>query len=424
MIELFKLTFDLSYFFTLVGFYYACFTGRLPMTGFLLLTGMIAADIVLRRFERLPKPVRSIAFLIPLAVVFTDTPVPDVVFLLFPYVYLAVSMWTDRVETDRMSFAHESRLFMKILPVIALGFFVPDSAVPALSAAVPYIIIMLYSMIWLLRFLRTPESKKKTQILAALSFAAFTLLCTVGRLPELLVKGFELLYEYVIGPGLALFATGFGYIVYGIGWIIKKLFVPSGMGQEVEMQEAESAADGAGIIEETVTGSMLGEILAVIGKVLLVIVVIAAVCYLLYKLLGKRRAKREEGGYTEEQGVTESEAPRRRGLPRFRPFNPREAIRYDYARFLKEAGKRGVEIGKGTTTQETVTLAAHDFPEEALAELRELYVLARYAPNEEISREEASRSAAAYRRLKSSRRTKEEEVSAGAVPEDIEGDWE
>ena len=418
MIELFKLMFDLSYFFTLVGFFYACFTGSLPMTGFLLLAGMIAADILLRRFERLPKPVRSVVFLIPFAVFFTGTPVHDIVFLAFPYFYLAASMWTGRVEADRISFAHETRILMRILPVIFLGFFSPKSAVPALTAAVPYIIIMLYSMIWLLRFLRTPEARKKTQILAASGFAAFTLLCTVGRLPELLAKGFALLYEYVIGPGFALFATGFGYIAYGLGWLIKTLFLPSGMGSEIEMQEAESAAEGTGIIEN-VEPSNIGQILAVIGKVILALLVVAAVCYLLYKLLGRRRTRHEEGGYTEEQGEAGSEAPRRRTLPRFRPFHPREAIRYDYARFLREAGRRGVEIGRGSTTQEIMRLSAHDFPEEALATLRELYVLARYAPNEEITREDASRSAAAYKQLKSSRHNRDD--SAPDVPA---GEWE
>ncbi|MBO4289680.1 MAG: DUF4129 domain-containing protein [Lachnospiraceae bacterium] len=402
MIELFKLMFDLSYFYTLAGFFYALFSGHVSMTCYLILAGMIAADMLLRRFEGLPKAVRLLPLLIPFTVFFTGTGIADIVFMFFPSVYLGVSMATDRVFTDRIDFANESRLLLRILPVMILGFFSGKKAVTALEAIVPYAIIYLYAMIWLLRYLRNPEVKTRTQVLSAAGFAGFTLLCTLGRLPELLVKGLGLLYEYVIVPALTLFATGFGYLMMGIGWLIKTIFLPGGLNPVDQAFESEAAETGSTM--EYVERDGIGlEFLVWIGRILVVLLILAAIYFLLRYLMGKRRAAKEEAGYTEEKGTAEGGAPRHSPLPRFRPFHPREAIRYDYARFLKEAAKQGMEFSKGATTLEIADRSAKIFPREAVEELRELYVLARYAPDEVITREEAARSAAAFRTVKHNR---------------------
>ncbi len=399
MIELFKLMFDVSYFYTLAGFFYALFAGHVSMLCFLLLAGMIVADVLLRRFERLPKIIRMLPLLIPFAVFFTDTKIADIVFMAFPAVYLGASMVTDRVHTDRTDFSNESRLLIKILPVMVLGFFSGKTAFAALEAIVPYVILFLYSMIWLLRFLRSTDAKPKNQILAAVVFVGFTLLCTIGRLPELLVRGLELLYQYVIGPGLTAFAVAFGYVMSGIGWLIKLIFLPGGLNpidQPVETQAPETG----GAIEYAERDGIGLEFLVWIGRILLVLLILAAIWFLFRYLLGKRRAAKAEPGYTEACGIAEGGPPKHSVRPRFRPLHPREAIRYDYARFLKEAARRGLEFGKGATTLEIAQRSAKDFPIEAVMELRELYVVARYAPDEAVTREEASKSASLYRYLK------------------------
>ena len=402
MIELFKLMFDLSYFYTLAGFFYALFAGHVSMLCFLLLAGMIVADVLMRRFTRLPKIIRLWPLLIPFAVLFTDTKIADMVFMLFPAAYLAVSMITDRVSTDRMDFSNESRILIRILPVMILGFFSGKTAFTALEAIVPYVIIFLYSMIWLLRFLRDPEAKVRTQILSSICFVGVTLLCTVGRLPELIVKGLELLYEHVISRLLTWFAVGFGYLMMGIGWLIKTLFLPNGVDPIEETVESQ-AAETAEAMEYVERDGLGLEFLVWIGRILLVLLILAAVFFFFRWILGKRRAAQEEKGYTEERGTAAGGPPRHNALPRFRPFHPREAIRYDYARFLKEAAKRGLEFGKGATTLEIAERSTREFPQEAVMELRDLYVLARYAPDEAITREDAARSASAYRTLKHNR---------------------
>lgn len=409
MIELFKLMFDLSYFYTLAGFFYALFAEHVSMLCFLLLAGTVAADVLLRHFERLPKAVRLLPVLIPFAVFFTDTSVPDMVFMFFPAAYLIVSIVTDRVFTDRLSFAHESRILLRIMPVMALGFFGGKQAFTALEAVVPYVIIWLYSMIWLLRILRNPEVKTRTQVISALSFAVFTLLCTVGRLPELLVKGIELLYEYVISPLLVIFATAFGYLMTGIGWLIKSIFLPGGV-NPIEEPVSTEVAESGGAIEYAERDGIGLEFLVWIGRILLVLLILAAIFFFFKWILGKRRAAQDEGGYTEEKGIASDGPPKHSVLPRFRPFHPREAIRYDYARFLKEASKRGVEFGKGATTLEIAEQSSHDFPPDTLMEFRDLYVLARYAQKENITREEASRSAALFKQLKHNRTSEPEKV--------------
>ena len=412
MIELFKLMFDLSYFYTLAGFFYALFSGHVSMLCFLLLAAMIAADVLLRRFTRLPKVIRLLPLLIPFAVFFTDTSIADMVFMLFPALYLGVSMATDRVSTDRADFTQESRVLVRILPVMALGFFGGKTAFAAMEAIVPYVIIFLYSMIWLLRYLRDPEASARKQVLSALIFAGVTLLCTVGRLPELLVKGLELLYIHVIGPLLAFFATAFGYLMVGIGWIIKTIFLPNGVNPIEEAVESQAAETG-GTIEYAERDGIGLEFLVWIGRILLVLLILAAIFLLFRWLLGKRRAAKEEAGYTEVRGTAAGGPPKHNVLPRFRPFHPREAIRYDYARFLKEAARRGLEFGKGATTMEIAERSTKEFPPEALMELRDLYVLARYAPDESITREDAARSAAAYRTLKRNRAAGAEEIRPG-----------
>lgn len=399
MIELFKLMFDLSYFYMLAGFFYALFAGHVSMLCFLLLAAMIVADVLLRRFERLPKVIRLLPLLIPFTVFFTDTKIADIVFMFFPAVYLGVSMATDRVFTDRTDFSNESRLLIKILPVMVLGFFSGKTAFMALEAIVPYAILFLYSMIWLLRFLRNTDAKPGSQVLAAVVFVGFTLLCTIGRLPELLVKGLELLYQYVIGPGLTAFAVGFGYVMSGIGWLIKIIFLPGGVNpidQPIESQVADTG-DAIEYVERDGIGL---EFLVWIGRILLVLLILAAIYFLFRYLLGKRRAAKAEDGYTESRGIAEGGPSRHSTLPLIRPFHPREAIRYDYAKFLKEAAKRGLEFGKGATTLEIAQRSAKDFPADAVMELRDLYVVARYAPDEAITREEAARSASLYKYLK------------------------
>lgn|GEM_PF-3336998 len=421
MIELFKLMFDLSYFYTLGGFFYALFSGHVSMLCYLLLAGMILLDVLLRRFEGLPKVIRLLPLLVPFAVFFTDTGVPDIIFMAFPAIYLGVSMATDRVTTDRIDFSNESRILIRILPVMILGFFSGKKAFATLEIIVPYVIIYLYSMIWLLRYLRNPEVKPRTQILSGLAFAGFTLLCTVGRLPELLVKGAELLYEYVFVPILTIFATGFGYLMMGIGWLIKTIFLPGGLNPVDQAFETEVAETG-GTMEYVERDGIGLEFLVWIGRILLVLLILAAIFFFFKWLMGKRRAAKEEAGYTEEQSAAEGGPPRHSPLPRFRPFHPREAIRYDYARFLKEAAKRGLEFSKGSTTLDIVEKSRKEFPQEAALELRELYVLARYAPDEVITREEAARSAAAYKKLKHSRPAEEPpKIQGEQIPGETDG---
>ncbi len=410
MTEIYYLTFTLSFFYTLIGFYFCIFTKQeLPMAGFLLLIGAVAADVLLRKLQKSPRVFRVIiASAVPLAVLFFDPALSQLIFLLFPYVFFIVSIATDRVKTTLREFRRQSSICIRLLPLMALGFLTPSVGSGALVLVIPYLVVLLYSMIWLLRMLRVNNATVKSQVLSTLGFLAVTLLCTVGRLPELIGKAAGWVYENVIVYALEAVGAVLGYVMYGFGKLLSLLFTRGDALQEQKVSEGDGKIYGyEELLEEAAEPS---EFWPIFWKVLLGLAIIALLVLLLKFLLGKKKGDSDEKGYTESEGVTTEIYVKKPTMPRIRPFNAREAVRYDYARFMKEAARRGVIFTKGATSADMVRQSGNDFNEADLSELRSIYVEARYSIDGKITHSQSARSAELYRRLKSSRKAVSDET--------------
>ena len=91
-----------------------------------------------------------------------------------------------------------------------------------------------------------------------------------------------------------------------------------------------------------------------------------------------------------------SEEPKKKSAPR---LSPRSRVRQAYRDFLKQEKKRGTKLRKNCTTADILQGLSEGSDHVSAAELRELYLHARYDETREVSRSEADAARAAARQI-------------------------
>ncbi len=416
MTEYYKLLFDLSLFYTISGYYLMLTTEQAPSV-FLFLALVAASGLdSLFRARRLYHPgkygLRLLPLFLPLLALFSRPSLGQILQSLPAWLYLGWTTLSGRIDLDYSEARSHFSFGLRLLLLMIFGPLFHGRLGVTIIRTIPYLVIMLASGVCLLRMLREQRPDGLRQGLYLAAFVLICVLLTVGKAPQLLVKGFGYVYRGVIAPLIFALAIVFGVLMYGfyilLAWIVKRA-----QGQEEELQiDLESAADMLGLQEEYTTYTTnlrwLVVLLAVLGVLLLLFIL-----FLIFRrLLGERQRSDENGPWRESSITQTSDLPVKRSSGILRPRDPRLAVRYYYARFVAECRKRGISVPRGMTVTELAVHCAAAFPDADPKTLAALYLPSRYSTRTDISQEDAALAAESWRLLKRSKTAAKKRVSS------------
>ena len=396
----YKLLFDLSLYYTLTGFYLRCVSGNTPSAAcFLALTVCAAVSVYLRSRHVKSRLLRALPLLLPLAALLTRPGLISLLHCVPAWAYLAFSIMTDRTEISYNAFRHHFGFGLKCLLLLVLGPLFPTQLSQAALGTIPYLVLMLVSGVCMLRVLR---EKHGNGIRQGLYMTVFVLLCaglTLGHAPQILAKGMGYVYRGIVAPAVFLLAVALAAALY-IFYLLAKWLVAKAPGENPPLElSLQSMADAMGLESQyeiyTADLRWLKTLLTVLFAAFL-----AFLLFLLFRhLLGERSAAAPRALAPEKRSVL-SGGQVKRAPGRLRPRDPRLAVRWYYARFLEECGRRGMHMTRGMTVTEVSTLAAPLFPGADVDALAELYVPARYHLSRRVTKEEARLASEAWNALR------------------------
>lgn len=265
----------------------------------------------------------------------------------------------------------------------------------AIALAAPFIFIYVLSTVMLIRSVRHVEAGmdlrrlQGTNLRYLLALALFFLLAAMGG-KDLFIRVGRSLLSILFLPLQLLFRLidGFSTATFNPGGDRLPEFPeqpPEQVGEEVPPGEA--VGPGA------MTGGPLEKIL--------IFLLVAAVIYVLYKLIARGGKHSYRGqDYVEEReyikGKKKAPRPRPAGL-RARRGQPLEQVRYFYRKFLEKLAARQVELSGTDTSQDIEAKALAVFP-QGTQEIRQIYLPSRYGQIEGDS-DLAARMEKLYREL-------------------------
>ena len=360
MIILYKLVFDISLYIVLTGFY----------------VGMARGTIFARPMAIL---------LIPLAV------------------WIVYAGATKRLRTNYEYFYDEYHFGLRLLPLILPGFIATQRAITAFAGIVPFLVLMLGSGSCLLRMLRERSGSGLRQAGYLLFFLLLSGLLTIGRFLQHTAALISWLWMHVIGPIVYVIMMAVAYVFYFLAVILSWLFSFLQNG-DVEMPKME--------MQEYLPSELIGEMEESAGsenpflRYLLITIAAVIILFILIQILkklfgGGLLPALTDDSRDEIEMLSAAEKPVRRSF--FRPAASDDAVRYYYAKFLREYKRRGLDRTPGSTSAEIAGRSTQAFPDSDPAVLRDLYVRARYA-DMPASKDDADAAQRAWKALKSSRR--------------------
>ncbi len=310
-----------------------------------------------------------------------------VIMLTLPCIYVVFNVYRRGFTVDRLELKDQVRTSLKlvfIMPVFGLVVWWHD----ALSLyCIPYVLIFLVSMVYLLRSLRHGDT-----IVSQIKFLVMNLGAILGGLVLFVIAGSQYtldamwwlissFYQYLIMPIL----FGAAYVVVGVAfffqdfweWILTRfgIEIPPTTPTEVEIVDGGSYQDFVPVSDGP----------TVVFEGLLIILAAIVVFAIFSRLI--LRSKRTSGDVT---GVSSKRTmmsgimsrPAMMAESLFAPRNPREAIRYHYRRFLKLCKQRGVPPKVHHTSLDVKNKNDVLFGAKPLEELRDIYISARYSDAE------------------------------------------
>ena len=408
MTEFYKLIFDLSLYTTITGYFLRLTAKELPSgVLFLALCAAVALDALLRARELRRGALRFLPLLLPLLGLLSRPSLWQCVQALPAYAYLCFSFLSGRFEIYYDQFRSHYGFGLKLLLALVLGPLFPTEFGAAIVGVIPFLVLMLVCGVCLLRMLR---EQRREGLRQGLYLAAFVAICaglTLGRAPQLLLKGAGFVYQNVLAPLIFAVAIALAAVFY-VFYLITRWLVQRRQGSSEELNiNLQGAAEMLGLEEEyeqyAADLRWLKALIIAVGIALLVFFLLL----LFRRLLGSRGATKPPLPFRDVRSAALGSA----GTPnpgRIRPRDPRLAVRWYYARFLAECRKRGVPLSTGMTAEELSLRALTAFPGADPAALSSLYRPARYQLSRRVTPEEARAAAAAWNAL---RRTESPEAA-------------
>ena len=405
MIVIYKQLFDFSAYYAIAGLYFLLIGNTAPgVPGFILLGISAAAAEVQRKFLPDKKVYLYLCLCIPAFYLLFGPTLWQMVHLIPVWAYLVWIELTGRIYTSADEFPyHFSRNLWLLLLMLPPVLFAPEKWSQCVTASLPYIILMLSLGVCLLRILRANSSGYlKQSIIMAVFLAACLVFCLLG-LPAIMADCVGFLWQYFfkyIIELLALVIAGVVFVVAALGDLLLRTVTFKGLDNslllnlkpllgEETLQEIEDAAvsDPRAL---KISLIILGCIAAAFGVFLL-----------LRAMAGSRsRADTAASDHALSPQYVPSAKNYRAGL--IRPSDPRMAVRFYLQKTLREGIRRGADITEDMTPGEMFRRCSAVYPPDDLKELMELYSPARYNEMHPVSKKDANRAEALWRRLKKS----------------------
>ena len=404
MTEVYKLLFDLSLFYTVSGYYFILIGHTAPsVAGFLALAAAAGLDALLRARSKAYPRLRFLPLLLPLLALFARPTLLQCLQCLPAWVFLGWSTLSGRVDIRYDGFREHFSFGLKLLLLMVFGPLFQDELANGLLRSIPFFVLMLTVGVCLLRMLRENRPEGLRQ---GLYMSAFVLLCaglTLGRAPQLLVKAFALLYRTVLAPLIFVLAIALAALGYGFYLVLRWLVDRAQGSREPLRFELQETAEMLGLEEQYSAYTANLEWL----RILLIVLAIAALLFLLWRvfrrLLGERTVRSVSPVWQDRRSPFAAPRADASAPGRFRPRDPRRAVRYYYAKFLAECSKRGRTAPDGMTATERSAFCAGVFPGADPAALVRLYAPARYSARQQVTPEDAQAAAALWKDLKQSK---------------------
>ncbi len=325
--------------------------------------------------------------------------------------YIIYVIVRKRSEVTYEIFLSQFRFALRTFLIFLPGLMFAKSAPEALAGIMPYLVTFLGTAVCLLRFLREDHSgtKTRTALRQGIVLAVFILLCflmTEGNALYYMGVVLRFLYNYLIRYLILAGAYVILYVVYFVS--IAVYYIAKWLGLlSVEMPERPYET-GPQLPSEIMEYGTPGEaaanpVLQAIAIAIGVLAVGTAVFLILRHLLGERA--REAVPEPAETEVSERvEGGRKRHLPQiFRPSDPKMAVRFYFAKLMRESRKRGIPPAKADTSREIADRASDIFESEDTKKLQALYITARYS-REEGDPEAVKESAQLWKNIKAAGR--------------------
>jgi len=316
------------------------------------------------------------------------------------WAFYCFSIWSGRVYTGRSTFEKRFGFTAKLLIVVAPGFFITQRLAAAATGAIPYFIAYLISGVCLMRTLRGGASasgaRNAVVMLAAL---AGSIALAILQAPKLLMAAVRLIWHNVIVKILMYTAYFLSDIIDAIArffsWLLS-LFGAKGVRYELEVDFAAGSLTGE---DATVVERATPRWTETAGMVMLALAAAFAIFLVMRRLLGNRAKEKAPMSYAEEREVLAKRDIRHlSGL--LRPSDPRQAVRWYYRKYLKEGVSKGAAFARTDTSLSVLRKYCPFFPESGPEELRELYIKARYRNGKGMAKADADAASRIWRGLK------------------------
>ena len=316
----------------------------------------VVSALVLAISGRLNKKVLAlVAAVLPVIALLMENHAIGRVEVLLVWIYLVFAIWREAYLIYYYHFVDRFKMLLWVLLVpFLLLMFNFDMGLPAVTMAVPYLIIFLAAGVMTMQTARhrsAEESRKqfeKYQIYQTVVFFVVCILLTVSNL-------LETLYNKVIYPTGVLLKTLFFKIVAVIVSLIPVADIDLSMDKEGFYEKLSKEESNEIVVEGNAWAEMLAQaaenqeaeditpLIICLGVILGIILIVV--------LLGQvAKHSRVEALDVEREDLPEEDEPKKKSKRSF--FEPEKVVRQQYREFMKKAENNEHALVRSDTTKE------------------------------------------------------------------------
>jgi hypothetical protein len=409
--KLYKLIFDISICCTFGAFFLKAASGiTLHGSSFLILLILALISVLLDKRRKLKifaiilLPIIFLAFFLPA--------VPELVVFLLIWAYFFYVTIKERFVIRREDFLDMIKRFLCLcLFLVILVLAVYRNFGTSMQAACPYLVTAMVSAVFLLRQLRAENQMEQMkeykwqQFMELLVFLIISLLLTLIRVPQNLMEGLKLMYQYLLGPILAFIGSIIGVLVGGIfylGTAILAFFTNNQQIREINSENGKTEKQIIIIPDAKSMGAWVMPLIYSAGAILGLVLLF----FFFRWLMGEKMKQKVPTGILETKEYLDDTKVHKAVFRKRRPKDPRETIRYYYGKCLLWLKHKHVELRPQDTTEEInnkyYNLQTDNYrtKKEASAQFMQIYRKARYGIEEQITKEEAEKAKQLYQEIK------------------------
>ena len=413
MTEIYKLLFDISFYYTLSGYFCYMFTQEQPvMWGIPLIIVSFVINVFFKKTgifnERSgnregkslsPIIVAIFCCALPAFILLFDLRLWQFLQFLPAWAYSCFAIISGRLTVNYSEFDEHFAFTGKLHALLFFGI-IGFSRIPgALTTAIPYLTVYLFTGVFLMRILREDgklSTARNVTVLLIMLFGAAALAWLDA--PHLLLSLVGFIYRNVIIwviSGLVIIAGAIGFGIYMLIAGLISLF-----GVEAAPVELDIGAITQEILGDEVEFvpsdglSWLRPVMIAIAAIFVVLIL-----FLIFKkLLGNKAHEKSDGSYKEEK--ERLTALKRSKIDSIRkPKDPRLAIRWYYKKYLKEGLARGAILTRFDTSKKVMENYRFFFDEPTSEQLRDMYIISRYSDEKAITKQDADTVNELWRKL-------------------------